>query len=78
MRNVELVKPVVQMLGKKPLFCLQKAYVWRCLKVATFKERKRNKLKNLHSLHKALPGYICCFLVWLAFFVGNDTSESAD
>lgn len=78
MKSADLVKPVLQNVGKNTVFCLQKAYVWRCLKVATFQGRKTHKLKNLHSLHKVLSGYICCFPVWLTFLVGNGTSESDD
>lgn len=48
-----LVKLVIQNVGKNTVFCLQKAYVWRCLKVATFQGRKTNKLKNLHRFTKS-------------------------
>lgn len=34
------------MLEKNTAFCLQKAYVWRCLKVVTFKGRKKKQTKK--------------------------------
>lgn len=59
------------------IICLQKTYVWGCLKVKPFKGAKKPKQSST-DLPKVLPSYISTLLVWLAFLVGDDTGESGD
>lgn len=75
MRSVELVKPTVQNSGKKYCILFTESL---CLEMLESGNVSGKQTRKLHSLHKVLAGYICCFLVWLASLVGNDTSESGD